>query len=315
MRKHKILILLAIALFIFSALYKVYAEQKALAMVTGIYGKLIVKHQGQKTDARMRMRLFKDDIVSTDNSSKATLLLKDNSEIKMSPNTTITMTSNEKEEKRGLLVTIGKIFARMTKQKSSFQITSPHGAAAIEGTEFQYEVASGKTSVVVADGKVRFGNKRNNVLIDRSKEGLSSSMTNPIASPQTVEYKRLIKWQEEIIAYKELIESFMTNYQSAVNKQRSGVQGSLIAARQECDTMRKILDKLGSMVPDPLFANGHRNLTSALDNYKNALLFYQEPAKYQDFISKADASYQKAQNEFNAFTDAYNADVMKLQQQ
>ncbi len=311
MRKLYIWIFLAIALFTLSALYEAYAARNPLAMVTGIYGKLLVIQDRKEVKGFMRMPLYKDDRLMTDAASKATLLLKDNSEVKMSPGTQITI--QEKERKRGLLVTLGKIFAKMVPQKSNFEIVSPHGAAAIEGTELQFEVKPGNTSVVVADGKVRFGNKRNNVSVVQSKEGISSSLTNPIASPQTVEYRRLIKWSEEIVAYKELIETFMSAFKSAVDKQRNGVQGSLKAAQDEMDQMKKVLDRLGSMVPDPLFSNGHRNLTFALANYKSALLFYQEPAKYQDFISKADDSYSKAETEFNNFVNAYNNDVRKMQ--
>jgi hypothetical protein len=310
MKKRSILAITAVLLFILSSLYQAYAAKNPLGMVTGIYGKLLVLQDRKEVKGFMRMPLYKDDQLITDTGSKATILLKDNSEIKMAPGTKITI--QEKAQKRGLLVTIGKIFAKMMPQKNNFEITSPHGAAAIEGTELQYEVASGKSSVVVADGKVKFGNKKNSVGVSKSMEGVSSSMTNQIGSPLTVEYRRLIRWSDEIVAYKELIERFMANYQSAVNKQQASVAGSLIEAQKECEEMKRILDKLQSMTPDPLFSNGHRYLADALANYKTALLFYQEPAKYQDFVNKGNASYSKAETQFRAFTDAYNDAVNKM---
>lgn len=317
-RKHKILILLAMAAFIFSAVYNVYAEQKALAlaMVTGIYGKLSVNGDS----AKMKQRLYHGNVVKTEGNSKATLLLKDKSEIKMAPKTTLTINDPDYNitEKRGLLVKLGKIFAKMTKQKSNFQISSPYGAAAIEGTELQVEVIEGvKTSVVVAEGSVQFKNTNNNVLVGKSFEGVSNSNKTPISNPKKVQYQNLIKWQNDIKTYIEVIDSFMKAFNEALQIKAQSGTGSLLKAQGQLKIITACQDKLNSMVPDPEFSNGHRYIKTAFTNAKTYLELVKDDDQDDDqdttiFYKTFKENYDLAQREFTKYQSDFNKQVQKM---
>lgn len=302
----KIFIIALITVFIFIFIAQCFAGRDALAMVTGIYGQLQVTRQNENINAKMRMPLFMNDQLSTSGSSKAVLLLKDGSEVKMGPDTKLTIQDNNK--KRGLLVTLGKIFAKMVPQKSSFQVLSPYGAAAIEGTEFQVEATKKDSTLTVVDGKVRFSNSKNKVLVAQSGQTSSDSLTKPIPSPKQVDAKRITQWQDAIRKYYDAIENFMSLYEQ-IQQYKQSHYGAVPV--EQMDQLNYIIDTISSMVPDVGFEYGHNCLRSAFDWLKQACYFTEQSwvenaikngnlklneAKRE--LSKYKAQFQKAERDF-----------------
>jgi hypothetical protein len=270
----RLLVAAIVTAVILSALISCYHAQAAktpLAMITGIYGPHMVKviQDGREVDAEIRFKLFRNDTVQTGRNGRATILLKDRSEIKLGPGSEIVI--KEEKEKRGLLVKLGKVFAKMTPQKSNFQIQSPYGAAAIEGTELQVEVAQGRSTVTVADGKVRFFNNSSKVMLAKSQQSSSTSITGKLTAPQQVQLFKLINWQGAIVKYYDAIGQFIDLYNQAKAMKAVSVGGSLADAKPLVDKMLEIEAIIGDMVPDDQMKMAHGKLLLAFALMRQSL--------------------------------------------
>ncbi|MDQ7825574.1 MAG: FecR family protein [Candidatus Eremiobacteraeota bacterium] len=286
-----------------------YAAPKTLAMVCNIYGRLTVIRDNQEKNAKVRSALISNDQVITDGRSQAVLLMKDNSEVKMGPNTKITI--EEKNAKKGIFLWFGKVFAKMTRQDANFEFGSPHGAAAIEGTELQMEVDKSAGSILtVAEGKVLFSNSKGKVRVKGSEQSMAKSKTATISAPRIVQFQKLIMWQNQINKYVDAMESFKQAFDNAVRiKQSSG--GSLIAAQQQVKEINQARDLLDSMVPDPMFQRGHNAMKGAF----HILLQYlvsTVPQHQQQYLQQGQAQLQIAETELIKYKAYYQNEERKF---
>jgi len=300
--KRLILILTAL-LLVAACAYQAIAARAPLAMVTGIYGSLNVIQDTKKKNGAIRMKLYQDDVASTDSRSKAAILLKDGSEIKLGPGTEVKIT--DKNGKKGLFVSLGKIFAKMMPQKSNFQIQSPYGAAAIEGTQLQVEVAPSLSSVTVAEGKVNFSNQKNAMKLQQGEQSSSSSLTAALSPAKKVQLQILIRWQGDIKKYYDAIPEFIDAFNQAQASKNASGTGSLYGAQAQVQRMKELLELLDTIVPDDKMLNGHRKLKSAFNLMIQSLVMT-NPATSQQFLTQAQADLTIAQNELNKWKLNYD---------
>jgi hypothetical protein len=303
-------LVIALALcFMVALVVKVLAGASAVAMVTGVYGYLSVKHGNETYRGKAKMALYNGDMLTTDGRSKAVILLRDNTEIKMDRETTITL--NIKEKQKGILVTLGKIWADITKKQARFEIGSPHGAAAIEGTQLQYEVSDNDSTCAVMKGKVRFYNDKSKVALTSGRQSSSSSRSGTLTPARAVELKRLIAWQNDILKYSQAIPRFTELFNQALSKKAASGTGSLHGAEDEIEGMKTIQALVESMVPDDEMLPGHNKLKGAFAKLMCYLAIVpntpEQQASANKFRSEAESDMAMAQTYLQKWINGYNA--------
>lgn len=140
MKKNLSIILLSIfsVFIIFSAIY----AAKSIAITIKTKGKVNVYVSGKKSNNNLK-RGFRlkdgDKILTGDKSYAAFRFIDDKSLVRIRSNSSCTVKGKETEDNsivKNLFVEIGTIFARITKQKGRFQVTTPTSVASVKGTKF-----------------------------------------------------------------------------------------------------------------------------------------------------------------------------------
>lgn len=140
MKKNIAILLLSI----FSVFIIVTALFAAKSVAITIKSKGNVKiHESGKTSSNNLKRGFRlkdgDKIVTGDKSYAAFRFIDDKSLVRVRSNSSCTVKGQEEEDNsiiKNIFVEIGTIFARITKQKGRFQVTTPTSVASVKGTKF-----------------------------------------------------------------------------------------------------------------------------------------------------------------------------------
>jgi hypothetical protein len=135
----KVILISLFSLFII--ITSVYAA-KSVAITIKSKGKVKVIESGKTGDKNLK-RGFRlkdgDKIVTGDKSYAAFRFIDDKSLVRIRSNSTCTVKGEEDEDNsiiKNIFVEIGTIFARITKQKGRFQVTTPTSVASVKGTKF-----------------------------------------------------------------------------------------------------------------------------------------------------------------------------------
>jgi len=139
MKKNIVVILTSLlsVLILFTA---VYAAQ-TIAITLKSKGKVSLFESGKKSDKNLK-RGFRlkdgDKIVTGDKSYTAFRFIDDKSLVRVRANSSCTVKGKKEDNSiiKNIFVEIGTIFARITKQKGSFQVTTPTSVASVKGTKF-----------------------------------------------------------------------------------------------------------------------------------------------------------------------------------
>ncbi len=277
------------------------AAGPAVAMVTGIYGHLSVNHG----TAKVSQVLHAGDEISTDDRSRAVVLLADGSQLKLQYDTKVKLTS-----RKGVFVEDGEVFASMAKQHGVFTFAVPHGRAGVVGTELDIKVARAEmahasevTTLTVAKGKVDFyGNEKvgravrvnagTQSLLARKDDAVTSSEAALAPSePVEVDVDPIIAWNKQVQAYSDAISKLSSQYEllAADTEAHSGFVNPELM-----DELNQDEELIQSLVPDEDFEAGHQDLLLAYQNYKLSLTMTANPALQQASLQKANAAYHAA---------------------
>ena len=139
MKKNIVIILTSLlsVLIIFSTVY----AAKPIAITIKSKGKVKVSESGKKSDKKLK-RGFRlkdgDKIVTGDKSYAAFRFIDDRSLVRVRANSSCTIQGKEEDNSifKNIFLEIGTIFARITKQKGRFQVTTPTSVASVKGTKF-----------------------------------------------------------------------------------------------------------------------------------------------------------------------------------
>lgn len=123
---------------------------------------------GQTVKARIGEKVFPKDVVMTAVDSRAKIVMVDNNEINVSPESQVEIQNYEFDPNQGkknvlLNVIYGKVRAKVEQKydgkTSNFQIKTPSAVAGVRGTDFMvtYIPATNFSSVVTFHGSVAFG--------------------------------------------------------------------------------------------------------------------------------------------------------------
>jgi len=124
--------------------------------------------KGETTKARIGGKVFPKDTVITGKDARAKIVMVDNNEINVSPESQIEIQHYEYDPNGGkkdvlLNVIYGKVRSKVEQKydgkTSKFQIKTPSAVAGVRGTDFLmgYNSANNSSQVVTFEGKVEFG--------------------------------------------------------------------------------------------------------------------------------------------------------------
>lgn len=147
------------------------------AYAEGVHGILRVvkgevKIKSAKTNSEVRARIgekvFPKDVIITGKDARAKIVMVDNNEINVSPESQIEIQNYEYDPSAGkkevlLNVIYGKVRSKVEQKydgkTSKFQIKTPSAVAGVRGTDFltSYSPSNNQSSIVTFHGKVEFG--------------------------------------------------------------------------------------------------------------------------------------------------------------
>lgn len=153
----------------------VFAFSATVAQAQAVHGVLrVVKgdvqiksaKSGQTVKARMGEKVFPKDTVITGKDARAKIVMVDNNEINVSPESQIEIQNYEYDPAAGkkdvlLNVIYGKVRSKVEQKydgkTTKFQIKTPSAVAGVRGTDFLTGFQGGMTNIVTFEGKVELG--------------------------------------------------------------------------------------------------------------------------------------------------------------
>jgi len=160
-----------------------------VAVVIKAKGDISIKNavSGKSLTAKRGTRLFDGDKISTGKKGRlAVKFLDDNSLLRIRPNSTCTI--NAKTEKssvtKNIFVEVGTIFSKITRQKSSFSVTTPTSVASVKGTIFwTVQKFKGSTQYFGKEGTVEVSNDAGSALMQKDETAtVTSKNSKPIVT-------------------------------------------------------------------------------------------------------------------------------------
>ena len=194
----------------------------AFAFADGVYGILrVVKgdvkiksdSSGDAVKARLGEKVYPKDVIITASESRAKIVMVDNNEINVSPDSQIEIQNYEYDPSQGkknvlLNVIYGKVRSKVEQKydgkTSQFQIKTPSAVAGVRGTDFitSYSSATNSSSVITFRGKVEFGlpgpngTIRNSVFVTPGRSA-SNSGSKPPGLPTAIPTSELAQMDHE----------------------------------------------------------------------------------------------------------------------
>lgn len=177
MKKLKIILPILMVILFTSSLFA--ADPSAI--IIRAKGQITIKNSksGKSIKAKRGTRLSNGDKITTGKKGRLALkFIDDNSLIRVRPNSTLTI--NTKKEKnsvtKNIFVEVGSIFARITRQKSSFRITTPTSVASVKGTAFwTIQKFKGGTIYFGEEGIIEISNDAGSALMKAGETGIVTS--------------------------------------------------------------------------------------------------------------------------------------------
>lgn len=140
-------------------------ENKVVAMVVKALGKAQAKQGKSWSNITKGSRLFSGDEVKTSGDGYAAVMfVDDKSIVKVKPNSILKIqgTYEGKSISKQLVMDVGELFVKVSKQKGSFQVATPTSVASVKGTEFWVMENAGGTTIVGLEGLIEVTNKLTN---------------------------------------------------------------------------------------------------------------------------------------------------------
>lgn len=133
-----------------------------------VKGKVTVKNKtGKEQRARIGLKIFPQDTILTGKNSRAKVVMTDQNEINVSPESEIQLSKYEfdaKSDKKNVLINViyGKIRSKVSQKydgDNKFQVKTPSAVAGVRGTDFitSFNPMNQQTQIVTFEGRVEFG--------------------------------------------------------------------------------------------------------------------------------------------------------------
>ena len=134
-------------------------------------------------------------LLTTDGTSMRELLINGRHRLVINRDTILSIDPLVKDEKLGCLIHLrsGQILAEVEHDGNPFEVLAPHGEAVITGTVFDVKVTEQETTLIVADGSVRFESSEGRVDVGAGFQSTSQAHSRP-SSPTRCDAKSLLAW-------------------------------------------------------------------------------------------------------------------------
>jgi len=152
-----------------------------VAVVIKAKGDISIKNatSGKSITATRGTRLANGDKITTGKQGNlAVKFLDDNSLLRIRPNSTCIINAQKENNSvaKNIFVEVGSIFSRITKQQSSFQVSTPTSVASVKGTAFwTIQIFKGSTQYFGEEGFVEISNDAGLALMRMDETGLVAS--------------------------------------------------------------------------------------------------------------------------------------------
>ncbi len=147
-----------------------YAAESVHGILRVVKGDVQIKaaKDGSVTKARMGAKILPKDTIITGKDARAKIVMTDNNEINVSPDSQLVLQSYVYEPEKGkkdvlLNVIYGKVRSKVEQkydgQQTKFQVKTPSAVAGVRGTDFMtsFNSLNGTSQVVTFEGEVTFG--------------------------------------------------------------------------------------------------------------------------------------------------------------
>jgi len=193
-------------LFAGSASPVLQAKKDVSGVLSNVIGTVQIQHPAKNVkDAKWENLktgdfVYEGDSVKTAPRSRAVILFANGVESRMYANTMLKVKTKElgKSENTSLEMTLGRLWNKVLKQKTKFDIHTPVATISVRGTEYESDVdEKGGTTCKCFEGEVELGNEFGSV---RVKKGTMSSAGQGQAPKDPVKMSGddNSKWQDEV---------------------------------------------------------------------------------------------------------------------
>lgn len=138
------------------------AETKAVAVMIKTVGQVQAKQKKGWLKVDKGSKLFSGDEVQTKKDGYAAVMfLDDKSTVKVKPNSVLKIQGNYegKTISKQLVMDVGELLVKVSKQKGSFQVATPTSVASVKGTEFWIIEDPNGTKIIGLEGIIELMNK------------------------------------------------------------------------------------------------------------------------------------------------------------
>jgi hypothetical protein len=177
-------------LFIDAIFYSVVSAAETIAVVIKARGTISLrrgdKAAAQKVNKGLRLQ-DRDKLVTQKKSYAAIRFIDDASLVRIRENSTCTIQGKKEQNKvsKNIYLEAGMLFARVTRQKGKFQVSTPTSVASVKGTEFIVEQRfDGGTFYFGMGGVIEVSNDAGSALVHSNETGfVEDKNTPPIVRP------------------------------------------------------------------------------------------------------------------------------------
>lgn len=191
--------------FLFSFSLQVTAvTEKPAGRIVSMSGIVTVTSSGVSKPAEPFQDLHIGDVVTTGPNSRAAILLRDESLVKLNSNSTITVTNVTKTikpvtttagDKTKIKQDSGEMWIRTKNRPGTLEIDTKSGSAAIRGTEFNIYADDSKTLLTILEGQAELLNSYGSVLVAQNEQAEATPSSAPVKRTLTVEEtENTVQW-------------------------------------------------------------------------------------------------------------------------
>lgn len=140
------------------------AKRDVSGVLSNVIGTVQIKHTGSEAWANLKIGdfVYEGDSVKTGARSRAMILFANGVESRMHANTMLKVRPKElgKNSNTSLEMSLGKLWNKVLRQKTKFDIHTPVATISVRGTEYESDVDDkGETTCKCYDGEVEMGNE------------------------------------------------------------------------------------------------------------------------------------------------------------
>jgi|WetSurMetagenome_2_1015567.scaffolds.fasta_scaffold06843_2 tetratricopeptide (TPR) repeat protein len=169
------------------------AQERWVAVVTSAQGGVYIQRPGQTQWGPLKVadKCYPGDSIRVEENSRAALVFKNDSTLRIDQNTTLTF---QPMEEQTILMRIfngaATFFSRIPR---SLKIFTPHMNGTVKGTEFVIRVDGDQTQINLFDGQILAENEKGELLISKGQSVIAKTGQAPVAQA-VVRPRHAVQW-------------------------------------------------------------------------------------------------------------------------